>query len=76
MPEATPNPDSPVDVGANVGGNVDSDVGSNVDVDVTPTGFEALGLDALLVATLRELEYRTPTPIQVQSIPPLIAGRD
>jgi len=72
VPEATPNPDSPVDVRGNVGGDVDS----NVDVDVTPKGFEALGLDALLVATLRELEYRTPTPIQVQSIPALLAGRD
>lgn len=46
------------------------------DLDAASTGFETLGLDAPLVATLRELAYRTPTPIQRQSIPPLLSGRD
>lgn len=41
-----------------------------------PNGFESLGLDPRLVATLAELNYATPTPIQVESIPPLIEGRD
>ena len=39
-------------------------------------GFDALGLDARLVKTLSELGYEEPTPIQRESIPPLLAGRD
>lgn len=39
-------------------------------------GFGNLGLDPKLIATLRELGYEEPTPIQRESIPPLLTGRD
>ncbi len=45
----------------------------------TPTadaGFPSLGLSDALLATLRKLDYATPTPIQAQTIPLLLAGRD
>jgi ATP-dependent RNA helicase DeaD len=35
-------------------------------------GFSALGLDERIVAALTALGYEEPTPIQQQSIPPLI----
>ncbi len=38
--------------------------------------FEEMGLNPLLIETLSELGYTEPTPIQIQSIPPLMAGRD
>src|SRR5664279_2975596 len=38
--------------------------------------FEGLGLAAQLVATLTELGYEEPTPIQREAIPQLLAGRD
>ena len=39
-------------------------------------GFAALGLDPRIVSALTDLGYEEPTPIQEQTIPPLIAGRD
>jgi len=39
-------------------------------------GFVALGLEAPLLATLETLGYEEPTPIQRETIPPLLAGRD
>ena len=39
-------------------------------------GFAALGLEASLLATLDALGYEEPTPIQRESIPPLLAGKD
>ncbi len=39
-------------------------------------GFVALGLDARLLATLGDLGYEEPTPIQREAIPPLLEGRD
>jgi ATP-dependent RNA helicase DeaD len=39
-------------------------------------GFSRLGLDARIVAALTALGYEEPTPIQQETIPPLIAGRD
>jgi ATP-dependent RNA helicase DeaD len=41
-----------------------------------PQGFVALGLHPNLVATLSELGYEEPTPIQREAIPALLAGRD
>jgi len=41
-----------------------------------PQGFVALGLHPNLVATLSELGYEEPTPIQREAIPTLLAGRD
>jgi len=42
----------------------------------TPSAFSALGLSEPLSRALSELGYETPTPIQAQSIPALIDGRD
>ncbi len=39
-------------------------------------GFAALGLDPQILAALTDLGYEEPTPIQKETIPPLIAGRD
>ena len=39
-------------------------------------GFASLGLDQRLLAALSSLGYEEPTPIQLQAIPPLLAGRD
>lgn len=39
-------------------------------------GFGALGLDSKLVATLAELEYAHPTPIQQAAIPVVLSGQD
>ncbi|QOV89721.1 DEAD/DEAH box helicase [Humisphaera borealis] len=39
-------------------------------------GFGGLGLDAGLIKTLSDLGYEEPTPIQRETIPPLLAGRD
>lgn len=41
-----------------------------------PTAFAELPLAAPLQNVLRELDYSTPTPIQQQAIPLLLAGRD
>lgn len=38
--------------------------------------FEQFGLDARLLAAVQTAGYETPTPIQEQSIPEIIAGRD
>jgi ATP-dependent RNA helicase DeaD len=43
---------------------------------ITTQGFSGLGLDAALVATLSELGYEEPTPIQKKAIPALLTGRD
>jgi ATP-dependent RNA helicase RhlE len=38
--------------------------------------FSALGLSAPLLRALAEIGYVTPTPIQLQAIPAILAGRD
>ena len=38
--------------------------------------FASLGLIEPLLAALAALEYNTPTPVQVQAIPAVLAGRD
>src|SRR5256712_2877320 len=38
--------------------------------------FSALGLGPLLVRAVEGLGYETPTPIQREAIPPILAGRD
>ena len=48
-------------------------------LQVAPTeeaGFAALGLDPRLVSALTALGYEEPTPIQRETIPPLIQGKD
>ena len=45
--------------------------------DTAPiAGFEALDLPEPLLRVVRELGYETPSPIQTQTIPQLLAGRD
>ena len=38
--------------------------------------FASLGLAAALLTTLEGLGYEEPTPVQLEAIPPLLAGRD
>ena len=45
----------------------------NTDVDVT---FEDLALDKSLLKILNEVGYESPSPIQAQAIPLLLAGKD
>jgi ATP-dependent RNA helicase DeaD len=47
-----------------------------VTTDEVETGFGALGLRAELLETLRELGYEEPTPVQRETIPHLLEGRD
>src|SRR5947209_12250910 len=44
----------------------------------TPSGdgFPALGLNAHLIATLAALGYEEPTPVQRETIPMMLSGRD
>jgi len=44
--------------------------------NMTPTSFEELALAAPIKRALAEQNYTTPTPIQAQSIPILLQGRD
>lgn len=44
--------------------------------DDSPSGFAALGLDPSILEALTALGYEEPTPIQTETIPALIAGRD
>jgi ATP-dependent RNA helicase DeaD len=41
-----------------------------------PTGFAALGLPDPILAALADVGYETPSPIQAQAIPLLLAGHD
>lgn len=38
--------------------------------------FSSLGLPEFLLASLQEIGYETPSPIQAETIPPLLQGRD
>jgi len=50
---------------------------ANKDVETTVTDkFELLGLGTALTKTLAELGYEEPTPVQRETIPPLLQGRD
>ncbi len=49
---------------------------SESETPAADAGFPSLGLSDALLATLRKLDYATPTPIQAQTIPLLLAGRD
>lgn len=46
------------------------------DTPITPTSFEDLGLHPLLLQAVAEDGYTQPTPIQVEAIPAVLAGRD
>ncbi len=45
-------------------------------LDEAPNGFAALGLDDRVLGTLVEQGFHTPTPIQTETIPLLLDGRD
>src|SRR6185436_15194524 len=45
-------------------------------VSAAESEFDALGIGRELVATLGQLGYEEPTPIQREAIPPLLEGRD
>ena len=44
--------------------------------EATPRSFEALGLSGETLKALGEIGFEEPTPIQLQAIPALLAGRD
>ena len=44
--------------------------------DTTPAGFASLGLPFSILRSLDELGYEAPSPIQSNSIPPLLQGQD
>jgi len=44
--------------------------------DKTTPGFAALGLASPVLSALESLNYATPSPIQAQMIPLMVAGRD
>jgi ATP-dependent RNA helicase DeaD len=46
------------------------------DPSIANSGFAALELPAALLAALDKVGYETPSPIQAEAIPPLLAGRD
>src|SRR5437868_934446 len=48
----------------------------SVPVSAADGGFAALGLSATLCQVVAELGFATPTPVQAQAIPLLLAGRD
>jgi ATP-dependent RNA helicase DeaD len=59
--------------------DVDTDTEDDTDADQpdeTPNGFAALGLDDRVLGTLVEQGFHTPTPIQTETIPLLLGGRD
>ena len=48
----------------------------STDSDDSPSGFASLGLDPSILRALTALGYEEPTPIQTETIPALIAGKD
>jgi ATP-dependent RNA helicase DeaD len=58
--------------------NTDEDASTAVAAshDDASSGFAALGLDPSILTALNALGYEEPTPIQTETIPALIAGRD
>ena len=46
------------------------------DLNNASIGFDALGLPENLVSAVKALGFETSTPIQAQTIPPLLAGKD
>ena len=53
-----------------------SDGADDVEQDVPASGFAALGVAERLLPTLVESGFDTPTPIQAETIPLLLSGRD
>jgi ATP-dependent RNA helicase DeaD len=84
--DAAADGDAPGDGGAAAAGpavtGADRDATADGDAAGTPDGDEAggsfadLGLRSEVLATLDDLGYEEPTPIQREAIPPLVQGRD
>jgi ATP-dependent RNA helicase DeaD len=49
---------------------------SRDDEDASPATFADLGLEGAILKALDDVGYETPSAIQTQTIPPLLAGRD
>ncbi|HSO84228.1 DEAD/DEAH box helicase, partial [Thiocapsa sp.] len=47
-----------------------------MDTPDTSIGFGQLGLAPAVAKAVEDLGYETPTPVQIQCIPHLLAGRD
>ena len=45
-------------------------------IHVTSTAFSSLPLSAEALANIQSLDYQVMTPIQAQSLPAILAGRD
>ncbi|MEA3185368.1 MAG: ATP-dependent helicase DeaD, partial [Ilumatobacteraceae bacterium] len=57
----------------------DHDISGHHEDSPAPTiedGFDTLGLRPELLKTIADLGYEEPTPIQRETIPHLLAGRD
>lgn len=46
------------------------------DTDIKPVSFDQFGLSQTLVQAINDVGYEAPTPIQLETIPLLLAGRD
>jgi ATP-dependent RNA helicase DeaD len=68
--DVSPDADDPADTAVRADA-ADADTG-----DEAPSGFETLGLRDDLLQQLDHLGYEEPTPIQLQAIPSVLAGRD
>ena len=44
--------------------------------NVVPVSFDQLALSTAIIKVLKDVGYETPSPIQAESIPPLLEGRD
>jgi ATP-dependent RNA helicase DeaD len=51
-------------------------IDADTERDDSQSGFATLGLDPAILGALTGLGYEEPTPIQTETIPALIAGRD
>jgi ATP-dependent RNA helicase DeaD len=47
-----------------------------INTNIANTGFDTLGLPENLLSALANMGFTAPTPIQCQTIPPLLAGKD
>src|SRR5688500_15278917 len=76
--DARPEADAPADAASPGATEADADPADATDTDrvAAEDGFAALGLRPGILATLGELGYEEPTPIQREAIPPILEGRD
>src|SRR3546814_4039318 len=58
--------------GTNVVGMTDPELDAPKTIDLT---FDDLGLDERVLKALKKIGYESPSPIQAETIPPLLEGR-